>query len=216
MPAVVPRNWADVMDEEECRASPEPEGDDDVDEECMPANTWDELMSRFPVPGELYVHLVGYANFYSALLHTNPPPAAGDMPFLVRVRCERQRVRSSVNCWQQVSRSAHSPFRIQYGTANPALRGLIITSSMIIPNFGWTPRLAVETDYLTHIASMGGGQVFATQPHIIVVPAIHGCVLRVFHDHECMPVAFPPSDGHGGESGLVHRQQRSSGTSADG
>lgn len=101
----MPRNWADIMEEEEgggdwCAAS----DTDDADIEPPEHNDWDQLMTNFPVPGELYVHLVGYANYYSALLRTNPPPEVGEMPYLI-------------NCWKQVARSVHSPFRIQYGTA---------------------------------------------------------------------------------------------------
>lgn len=161
----MPKNWADIMDEEEGSVDPVEEDETAVKE----SNEWDELLSNFPVPGELYVHLVGCANYYSALLHSNPPPSEGESPFLV-------------NCWQQVPRSMHSPFRIQYGMSNPALRGLVIMGSTIVPNFGWTPRLTVETQCLHQLATSMGRKLSETQPDIIVVPAVHARVLRIFVD----------------------------------
>lgn len=175
----MPKNWADIMDEEEGHANGHrPHGDDEDDDEeeedvtgSKEPNDWDDLLANFPVPGELYVHLVGYANYYSALLHSNPPPCAGESPFLV-------------NCWQQIPRSVHSPFRIQYGMANPALRGLVITSSTVVPNFGWTPRLTMDTQRLFKLAENMGRNLSALQPDIIVVPAVHAKVLRIFNDAE--------------------------------
>ena len=59
-----------------------------------------------------------------------------------------------VNGWQpSLLPTTHSPFRIQYGINNPAMRGVVITQTSVVPNFSWTPRLALESADLDEILS---------------------------------------------------------------
>lgn len=137
---------------------------------------FDEFVTAFPIPGEPWCHLFTVANYYSSLLHNHPPPGPGEMPYLV-------------NSWQQVLPTQHSPYRILYGTHNPAIRGIVITSSTVIPNFSWTPRMALGVEGLSAVldgplsqARTGDVRVPGAPP-VVVVPAVHGRVLRLFaHD----------------------------------
>ena len=71
----------------------------------------------------------------------------------------------------------HSPFRIQYGTNNPAVRGIVITSHSVIPNFSWTPRLALESDALEEVLAHPD---WHDHPSMLMVPAVHGRTVRIF------------------------------------
>lgn len=143
-----------------------PEEDGEREEE--PHDTIDTVMRCFPVPGEPWVHIYGMANYYSSLLLDHPPPAAGAPPLLV-------------NGWQHTG-GQPSPYRIVYGTHNPAVHGVVITSGTVIPNFSWTPRLAMETKGLYELLEAGpqglGAEGGGT--NILVLPASHGRVMRLF------------------------------------
>ena len=112
----------------------------------------DEILPQFPVPGELYVHLFAFANYYTALLYNHPPPAVDEPPYLV-------------NQWQHAAASMQSPHRVLYGMQNPALRGVIITSHTVVPNFSWTPRLAVDGELLCRLLD----GLLSTKPHVVSV-----------------------------------------------
>lgn len=107
-------------------------------------------------------HLFTTANYYTSLFQNHPPPAVGEPPYII-------------NGW---SRHLHgSPFRIGYGTLNPAIRGLVLTATQIVPNFSFTPRLAVSPECFEGLfdrdQAVGEGLV-------IMVPAVHGRVVRLF------------------------------------
>lgn len=77
-----------------------------------------------------------------------------------------------VNSWRSVHEV--SPFRITYGTRNPALHGLILTSDSVVPNFSWTPRLVLDDkawNLMMERPSPGD---------LLLLPAIHTTVMRVF------------------------------------
>ena len=81
----------------------------------------------------------------------------------------------------------HSPHRVQYGVLNPALQGVVITSDTVVPNFSWTPRLALPPEALEQLLESGtddwrhcGGPLTS----ILLVPAVHGRVLRLFHHRD--------------------------------
>lgn len=63
-------------------------------------------------------------NYYTSLLSDHPPPTGNpSIPYLV-------------NGWQQSSiYQSNSPYRVHYGLQNPAIHGIIITDSTMIPNF---------------------------------------------------------------------------------
>lgn len=129
-----------------------------------PPRPSDAFMAAFPIPGEPWCHLISMANYYSSLLCNHPPPAPGDPPYLV-------------NGWQQVVPTQHSPFRILYGTHNPAVHGLVITSDSVIPNFSWTPRLVLGSEDMRSLMDTGTSEWPAP---VLLVPAVHGRVLRLF------------------------------------
>lgn len=192
---------ADERDREEedddpivCRVKVQPAAADGCDREGgteqRSSGAWDDILSRYPVPGELFVHLMGSANYYSALLQNNPPPAYGEPPYVV-------------NSWQHAAVPSHSPYRVQYGTSNPALRGLVVTPTAVVPNFGWTPRLALETEHLVRLAEEPASSVGIAlgDPAVVVVPAVHGRVLRLFF-------AEDPEDAVAGGHWYVANHQR--------
>lgn len=147
-------SWADEMDEAD--------GEAGVGGGGPPAAPPGDLLSAvavtFPAPGELWVHLCAACHYLSSvLLETYPPP--WDPPFLVR---------------GDGKPSAASPFRIDYGVHNPALRGTVITNSFIVPAFGWTPRMAMDR---------GAFAAALRRPcpdGLLVLPAVRGAVVRAF------------------------------------
>lgn len=125
----------------------------------------DSVLRCFPVPGEPWVHIFGMANYYSSLLLDHPPPADGEPPILI-------------NGWQHASCPGQpSPYRIMYGTHNPAVHGVVITNSTVIPNFSWTPRMALETKGLYELLDAGPEGL---GDNVLVLPASHGRVMRLF------------------------------------
>lgn len=116
------------------------------------------IMQAFPVPGELWVHLCTGCHYLSSLLAIHPIPLS-DAPYIVR---------------GQGKPPAGSPFRISYGVFNPAIRGTVVTSTTVVPNFAWTPRLAVDLAVLNEALK---------KPHpsnFLVLPAVRGKVVRLF------------------------------------
>lgn len=93
-----------------------------------------------------------------------PPPHALQLPELAPVyvrpagggECAVHRPRLEIRAchggWTRHGRSSTtqkiSPYRVFYGKHNPAMNGLILTSVGVVPNFSWTPRLAVEPSAL--------------------------------------------------------------------
>ena len=108
----------------------------------------------------LRVHLRSRCNYLSSLLAAYPPPET-HAPFLV-------------NAWRSTQEA--SPFRIVYATRNPAMHGLVITSDRVIPNFSWTPRLAIDAEALSAVAEQ------AAPPDLLVLPAVAASVVRLFYD----------------------------------
>lgn len=182
-------SWADTMSDQEDEVEegegptdgePTPTGNDEGEGEAAD-NICDQLLCKFPVPGELFVHLFTYsreshvqtsaccsrtpANYYTSLLDHHPPPMAGEPPYLV-------------NSWQSSQTpSAISPFRVQYGTNNPAVHGIVITSQSVVPNFSWTPRLALDSETMDDVLSHPDWQ---GHPSMLMVPAVHGRMVRLF------------------------------------
>jgi hypothetical protein len=119
------------------------------------------LLAAFPVPGEIYVHLCTGCHYLSSLLEMHPP-APGDVPYVV----------------QSPGRPPPgSPFRIHYGVANPAVRGTVVASNVVVPNFAWTPRLVVAPAVLRDALAK------PCPRHLLVLPAVRGPVVRLFHDN---------------------------------
>lgn len=158
---------------------PEPEDPGPGEEASGACPPWyhpcDALVGSFPVPGfsgdpdvgspekcpgEPWCHLFTVANYHSSLLSNYPPPGPDEPPYLV-------------NAWQQTVH--HSPYRVVYGTHNPAVRGLVITNSTIVPNFSWTPRLALEPSVLQRLVD---DEEWPSP--VVMLPAVHGRVLRLF------------------------------------
>lgn len=78
-----------------------------------------------------------------------------------------------INGWRTMQKI--SPYRVFYGSHNPAMHGLILTNDAVIPNFSWTPRLAMEPNAMQTLLT------YATPSDILVLPAITGKVVRVFY-----------------------------------
>jgi hypothetical protein len=100
-------------------------------------------------------------NYLCSLLNSHTLPTCNQPPMLI-------------NCWLISSvNGTHSPLRIQYGSLNPAFRGLIVSTKIVIPNFSWTPRLRIDLvameEMLTHV----------TTSHLVVLPSVHGVVVRI-------------------------------------
>ena len=83
-----------------------------------------------------------------------------------------------VNVWRATQKV--SPYRIAYGFHNPAMNGLILTTTTIIPNFSWTPHLAVEDAELVNMLQCNMPE------DVLVLPAVNCVVVRVFvHSGVC-------------------------------
>ena len=155
--------WADEMD-----AVDETRTTVDVGEEGDAAGDLLSAISvTFPSPGELWVHLCASCHYLSSiLLETYPPP--WDRPFLVK------------GVGRPISAS---PFRIEYGVHNPALRGTVITNAFVVPAFGWTPRMVVSADELAAALHR------PCPTNLLVLPAVRGPVVRIFHYGEMWYIA---------------------------
>lgn len=127
---------------------------------------FDTLLRQFPVPGEIWVHLRSAANYLSSLL-TVYPPTGRPTPFVI--------------AGPQVD--AASPYRIQYGNANPGMFGVVVAEDRVIPNFSVIPRLAVEADVLADALAR------PAPSDLLVLPSAHGDTVRVFWSAGCWFVA---------------------------
>ena len=123
----------------------------------------DHLLRHYPVPGEIWVHLRTQCNYMSSLLAMYNCPSEGDPPYIV-------------NGWRAMHKM--SPYRVTYGTHNPAMHGLILTHSAVIPNFSWTPRLALDSETMMNLLKK-----YPKPDDILVLPAVTCVVSRLFfHD----------------------------------
>lgn len=142
------RSWADIMSEEE---HPYPSVDGTVYEPlehtnetastadagsaintCMEDDVCSFLMERFPVPGEIYIHLRSHCNYLASLVHGYTTNGARN-PHLYPIL---------INSWIAASATEHpSPFRIAYGRHNPAMHGVVLCRRGLIPNLSWVPHL---------------------------------------------------------------------------
>jgi hypothetical protein len=145
--------WADQMSNED----PEP-----------PKDICDHLLHYFPVPGEIWVHLRTQCNYFSSLLSMYVPPRPGETPCVI-------------NGWRAMHKV--SPYRVHYGTHNPAMHGLILTSDSVVPNFSWTPRLALESEAMEMLLQC------PFPLDILVLPAVTCAVVRVFYHDQHWYVA---------------------------
>ena len=102
--------WADEMSND---------GDDPPHDESHQEDMCDQLLRHFPVPGEIWVHLRTQCNYLSSLLAMYTCPQEGEVPHII-------------NGWRSMHKL--SPYRVTYGTHNPAMHGLILTHNTIIPN----------------------------------------------------------------------------------
>lgn len=161
-------SWADTMsdlDEEEfCqKAAVAGTGNETQQPQQQQEDTLcDVLLRCFPVPGEIWVHLYAATNYVSSLLTLYPPHGALHVPFIV-------------NEWRTPPTA--SPYRICYATTNPALAGLIVTADGVVPNFSYTPRLAMEAEAMDAMLS---AKQDGPAP-LLVLPSAHGYVVRVFY-----------------------------------
>ena len=170
---------------------PEKENDEEKQEET---DACELLLRFFPVPGELWVHLCASVNYLSSLLKLYPPCARNDTPYII-------------NSWRDSKSvgSDGSPFRIVYGTKNPAMRGVIIASEVIIPSFSWTPRLLLTTEQMMEVLQN------PLPPAMLCVPAIVGMVVRLFQikklwfiaDNESVEPLFTTDNRLNGHLGVV-------------
>ena len=152
------KETADDVKGEEAVVEDHQDDDEAVPGECM----LDSLMRCFPVPGEVWVHLLGRMNYLSSILDSHPPPHPGSAPCII-------------NGWEPHGAIETSPYRIQYGTQNPMLRGMIITPTTLIPHFSWTPRLAVEETAMETIIAQ-----YEPDGDLMLLPAVHGQMVRIF------------------------------------
>ena len=143
-------SWADVMSDEGKTAEV-----DDGNQEDM----CDQLLRHFPVPGEIWVHLRTHCNYLSSLLAMYACPHVGDLPLII-------------NGWRSMQKL--SPYRVAYGTHNPAMHGLILTHDTVVPNFSWTPRLALEVEAMETVLQ------YPLPLDVLVLPAVTCDVVRVF------------------------------------
>jgi hypothetical protein len=143
-------SWADVMSDEGKTAEV-----DDGNQEDM----CDQLLRHFPVPGEIWVHLRTHCNYLSSLLAMYACPHVGDLPLII-------------NGWRSMQKL--SPYRVAYGTHNPAMHGLILTHDTVVPNFSWTPRLALEVEAMETVLQ------YPLPLDVLVMPAVTCDVVRVF------------------------------------
>lgn len=182
--------------------SPPPLPPPDVDRDPCSA-----LLGCFPLPGEIWTHLCATGNHYRHcdVCYTFTlccPPPQPHYVFYTH-RSETQAILANhrppchpcqppvlLNAWPHAMTTAakeascqqqQSPYRIQYGLANPATRGVILTHNTVIPNLSFTPRLAVNTDVLENLLNQ---EPERWPDPILVVPAVHGRVLRVFHHND--------------------------------
>jgi hypothetical protein len=155
-------NNGDVQDANprEVEGTPEIEIEDEeaVSGDCM----LDTLMRCFPVPGEVWVHLLGRMNYMSSILDSYPPPQPGGTPCII-------------NGWDPHGAVETSPYRIQYGTQNPMMRGMIITPTTLIPHFSWTPHLAMEEITMETMVAQ-----YEPDGDLLILPAVHGQMVRIF------------------------------------
>ena len=125
-------------------------------------DAFDRVLREFPVPGEIWVHARTQSHYLGATLAAHaPPPYPDDPPILI-------------NSWRALGADA-SPFRVNYGLHNPAARGVVLTAHAVIPNFAWTPRLAVDPDAL-RTAIME----HPAPADLCILPAVNGTVVRLF------------------------------------
>lgn len=179
-------SWADQMslsdgDDNDAKEEEAETNSETSSDESIATDACECMMQYFPVPGELWVqpginehaitfswlYLCASLNYLSSLLKLYPPCKSNEMPYII-------------NSWREFEKSGSkgSPFRIVYGTRNPAMRGVIVTSSDIIPNFSWTPRLLVSAQQMLEIADR------SLPPGILCVPAMIGNLIRLFQTND--------------------------------
>ena len=161
-------SWADVYDSDSEDDNNNNNHDHDhppEDASPLPSpGVCDYLMGCFPVPGEIWCHLFTTANYYTSVLQNHPPPPRPRDPPVIVNHSRHQRACHT------------SPFRIHYGTRNPALHGVVLTDNSLVPHFSWTPRLCItpqQAEVLTDPRQ-------EWPPPVILVPAVHGRVVRLF------------------------------------
>ena len=142
--------------------------DDEEKMDAVKVDICDHLLHYFPVPGEIWVHLRTQCNYLSSLLSMYIPPQPGETPCVI-------------NGWRTMHKV--SPYRVHYGTHNPAMHGLVLTSDSIIPNFSWTPRLALEPVAMRALLQC------PLPFDILVLPAVTCKVVRIFYHDERWYVA---------------------------
>lgn len=88
-----------------------------------------------------------------------------------------------INTWLDDYKWTRSPGRISYGVHNPAARGIILTHDTVIPNFSFTPRLALPANPRDVLAEW----LNATEDDdnenddVLLLPAVTGMVVRLFY-----------------------------------
>ena len=128
------------------------------------------------------MHLRTQCNYLSSLLGMHPLPGPEEEPYII----------SGWRSWQK-----RSPYRIVYGShfrgtvvhnysvseGNPAWNGLVLTATEVIPNFSWTPRLALaEESMMTLLACPKPSDV-------LIFPSVNCLVVRVFYTGDAWYVA---------------------------
>ena len=124
-----------------------------------------DIIQHYPIAGELWVHLKGQVNYLSSVLDAYPPPLPGEVPYMI-------------NDWHTNNALEISPYRISYGTQNPMLCGLIVTTDTLVPQlFGWTPHLAIDECVVWETIKN-----YQENPdeELLLLPSVVGTVVRLF------------------------------------
>lgn len=169
--------WADIMEREE-DLGPDDDINDGGEEEGVGFGLFGRLAHTLPAPHELDLHMFGCVNYLASLFVLYPPR---DSPFIVN------------HGWRgpvDDHAASASPYRILYGSKNPALHGLVITLDAVVPAFSFTPLLAMEKAALADAVANEGRDAASTTPApLLIMPAVSASVVRLFESADVWYVA---------------------------
>lgn len=148
------------------------------------------FLSQYPVPGEVWSHLMSMKHNWLAYLKQYLEVKQRDKLVIV----------NTLHDWRHgnCGNTRPSPFRVIYGQQNPALAGHILDATFLIPNFAFTPSLIFPA---TKIKQLVESMTTDEDNGIMIYPAMIGHVRRLFCVHQIWYIAssteFIPVDTGG-------------------